>query len=92
MNEQTWYKLNNPAEVDSPALLIFKDRVTSNIQTMIRISGDVNRLVPHVKTNKMAEVVKMQMEAGITQFKCATIAEAEMLADAGAKYIILAYQ
>jgi 3-hydroxy-D-aspartate aldolase len=92
MNEQKWYELNDPADVDSPALLIYKDRVASNIQTMIRIAGDVNRLVPHVKTNKMAEIVKMQMDAGITQFKCATIAEAEMLADAGAKNIVLAYQ
>ena len=90
--KKSWYELNHPEAIDSPALLIYKDRVASNIQTMIRIAGDANRLVPHVKTNKMAEVVKMQLQAGITQFKCATIAEAEMLADAGAKNIVLAYQ
>lgn len=90
--KQAWYELNHPEEIDSPALLIYKDRVASNIQTMIRIAGDANRLVPHVKTHKMAEIVKMQLAAGIHQFKCATIAEAEMLADAGAKNILLAYQ
>lgn len=92
MKEQQWYQLNDPDEIDSPALLIYKDRVASNIQTMINIAGDAKRLVPHVKTHKMEEIVKMQLVAGITQFKCATIAEAEMLAKAGSKNILLAYQ
>jgi len=59
---------------------------------MINIAGDVNRLIPHVKTHKTAEIVKIQLEKGITKFKCATIAEAEMLAQAGAKWILIAYQ
>ena len=92
MNENLWYPLNDPEKIDSPALLIYKDRVAANIQTMIRIAGDANRLVPHVKTHKMAEIVQMQIAAGISQFKCATIAEAEMLAEAGATTILLAYQ
>lgn len=92
MNENLWYPLNDPEKIDSPALLIYKDRVAANIQTMIRIAGDGNRLVPHVKTHKMAEIVQMQLTAGVSQFKCATIAEAEMLAEAGAPMILLAYQ
>ena len=92
MKEKTWYELNDPDEIDSPALLVYKERVASNIQTMINIVGDVERLVPHVKTHKMSEIVKMQIDAGISKFKCATIAEAEMLAEAGAKNILLAYQ
>ncbi len=92
MNAKDWYELNYPETIDSPALLIFKDRVMSNILTMIKIAGDAKILMPHVKTHKMAEIVKMQLEAGISQFKCATIAEAEMLADSGVKNILLAYQ
>lgn len=92
MNEISWYELEQPGQVDSPALLIYKKRVAQNIQTMIRIAGGAERLVPHVKTHKMPEIVQMQMEAGIRRFKCATIAEAEMLAQAGARDIILAYQ
>ena len=92
MPDKKWYVLNNPDEIDSPALLIFKNRVAFNIKTMVNIAGDPRRLMPHVKTHKMAKVVKMQLEAGISQFKCATIAEAEMLAEAGAKNILLAYQ
>ncbi|MEO6843548.1 MAG: D-TA family PLP-dependent enzyme [Ginsengibacter sp.] len=92
MNKKQWYELNDPDEIDSPALLIYKDRVVSNIKTMVKIAGDAKRLVPHVKTHKMPEIVKMQLAAGISQFKCATIAEAEMLAEAGAENILIAYQ
>lgn len=58
---------------------------------MIDIAGGAARLWPHIKTHKMAEVVQMQIEAGIDRFKCATIAEAEMAAKAGAKHLTLAY-
>jgi D-serine deaminase-like pyridoxal phosphate-dependent protein len=92
MNEKKWYELNDPEEIDSPALLIYKDHVAENIQTMVRIAGDAKRLVPHIKTHKMAEIVKMQLNAGISHFKCATIPEAEMLSEAGAKNILVAYQ
>ena len=92
MNEKNWYELNDPDEIDSPSLLIYKNRVSQNIQTMIGIAEDAKRLVPHIKTHKMTEIVKMQLDAGISQFKCATIAEAEMLSEAGARNILLAYQ
>lgn len=92
MNKKEWYELNNPVAIDSPALLIYKDRIASNIKTMVNIAGDTKRLVPHIKTHKMPEIVKMQLAVGISQFKCATIAEAEMLADAGAENILVAYQ
>jgi D-serine deaminase-like pyridoxal phosphate-dependent protein len=59
---------------------------------MIRIAGSPGRLVPHVKTHKMPAIVKMQIEAGIHRFKCATIAEAEMLAGSSAKEVLVAYQ
>ncbi|MEO5820189.1 MAG: D-TA family PLP-dependent enzyme, partial [Vicinamibacteraceae bacterium] len=43
-------------------------------------------------TTKMREVVQMHLEQGISRFKCATIAEAEMTAEAGALDVLLAYQ
>lgn len=92
MEDRKWYQINHPEDVDSPALLIYKERVASNIKTMVEIAGDPARLFPHVKTHKVKEIVKMQIEAGIQQFKCATIAEMEMLARAGAKNILLAFQ
>jgi|GEM_PF-4663448 len=30
-----WYQLTNESEIDSPSLLVYKDRVAANIQQMI---------------------------------------------------------
>ncbi|WP_255727542.1 D-TA family PLP-dependent enzyme [Dyadobacter sp. CY347] len=87
-----WFQLNNPENVISPSLLFYRERIENNIRGMVSIAGDADRLIPHVKTHKSGEIVKMQLLQGINKFKCATIAEAEMLADAGAKWILLAYQ
>jgi len=87
-----WYTVQNMEDIDTPALLVYPARVHDNIRQMIRIVGDPEKLRPHVKTYKMAEIVKMQMNEGIHKFKCATIAEAEMLALVGVTDILLAYQ
>lgn len=88
-----WFQVQNVADVPSPSLLIYPDRVEANIRRMLEIvGGDPSRLRPHVKTHKMAEVVRLQLDAGISKFKCATIAEMEMTAAAGAKDVLLAFQ
>src|SRR5580700_2957913 len=92
MNTAPWYELSNVSDVDSPALLIYPDRAEENVRRMIAIAGGPDRLCPHVKTHKLAELVQMQMALGITKFKCATIAEAEMAAACGAPDVLLAYQ
>lgn len=83
----------NADAVASPALLIYPHRVRENIRRLIAmVGGDTSRLRTHVKTHKLGAIVRQQLEAGITKFKCATIAEAEMTADAGARDVLLAYQ
>ena len=74
-----WFEASNIDQIDSPALLIYPDRIQHNIKTMIaNVGNNPKRLFPHVKTHKMAEVVKMQLTKGIERFKCATISELEM--------------
>jgi D-serine deaminase-like pyridoxal phosphate-dependent protein len=87
-----WYTVDNVADVPSPALLVYPERVAQNIRAALQIVGDARRLRPHLKTSKMSEVVRMHLDEGITRFKCATIAEAEMAAAAGAPDVLLAYQ
>jgi D-serine deaminase-like pyridoxal phosphate-dependent protein len=87
-----WYSIKNIAEIDSPALVIYSARVKKNISTAIEMIGDLQRLRPHVKTYKCKEVVELMMNAGISKFKCATIAEAEMMGMCNAKDVLLAYQ
>ena len=90
MNEV--YTVKNPEEVYSPGLLIFRELLDHNLSEMVRIAGSPKKLRPHCKTHKTREIVKIQMELGITSHKCATIAEAEMLADVGVEDILIAYQ
>lgn len=87
-----WYKINNIEQIDSPALVVYPERIQENIDLAIRIAGGTDKLRPHVKTNKMREVCAMMLKSGITKYKCATIAEAEMLALANAPDVLLAYQ
>ena len=87
-----WYLINNCERIDSPALVVYPERIKANIELAIKMIGEVNKLRPHVKTNKMKEVCLLMLQAGISKFKCATIAEAEMLAISEASDILLAYQ
>jgi D-threonine aldolase len=87
-----WYTVGNADEVPSPSLLVYPDRINTNIRRMIAIAGDASRLRPHVKTHKTPEIVRMQMDLGVFRFKCATISEMEMVAGCGARDIVLAYQ
>src|SRR6188472_2814058 len=92
MNNSEWYRITNIDAIDSPALVIYKDRVIQNINTAVSMVGDIKRLRPHVKTHKSKEAAQLMMDAGIHKFKCATIAEAEMLAMIHAPDVLLAYQ
>jgi len=87
-----WYEIKNVNQLDSPALVVFPDRVKENIRVLKEFVPNVNQLRPHVKTNKCAEVCQLMMDAGIKKLKCATIAEGEMLAMIGAPDVLLAYQ
>lgn len=87
-----WYLIDNIDQLDSPQLVVYPDRVSHNIEMAKEMVGNIDRLRPHVKTNKTPEVMRMMIKAGISKFKCATIAEAEILGREGAKDVLLAYQ
>ena len=85
------YAIANPDEVLSPGLVVFEEIVRENIARMKAIAGTVGRLRPHCKTHKMIEVTRLEVATGIVKHKCATFAEAEMLALGGARDVFLAY-
>lgn len=93
IHEMDWAGVENLDDVASPGLLVYPDRVDHNLRRMLEIvAGDPARLRPHVKTHKMSTVIQRQRELGIVQVKCATIAEAELCAHAGAQDVLLAHQ
>lgn len=85
------YDLSDTSTILSPGLLVYREIMERNLRKMIAIAGGTGRLRPHCKTHKMPAVTRIELAMGITKHKCATFAEAEMLADCGVKDIFLAY-
>ena len=74
-------------------MLFILTQVQRNIEHAIAtVNGDVSKLRPHAKTHKTAEIIAMERDAGILKHKCATLREAEMLAQNGIQDILIAYQ
>ena len=92
MSKLDWFRIKEDANVVSPSLLVYPDRICRNIELMIEIAGGIANLRPHIKTHKIAEIVKIQQSYGIQKFKCATIAEAELLGLCEVEGILLAMQ
>ena len=91
--DNNWYKIQNVETVDSPSIALYLDHLKFNVKEMIDlVNGDVARLMPHIKTNKMPKVMEFLLNSGITNFKASTIAEAEIAAEAGAKSVLIAHQ
>ena len=85
------YALSDVSAVFSPGLVLYPELIRQNIARVIAMAGGPERLRPHVKTHKTREIARMLLDAGVTKHKCATIAEAEMLAGAGAPDVLIAY-
>jgi D-serine deaminase-like pyridoxal phosphate-dependent protein len=85
------YHLADPSSLITPCLLVYPHLLRKNLAETIRIAGSPQRLRPHVKTHKTPQIVHMELAAGITKHKCATLAEARLLAECGAPEVLIAY-
>ena len=86
------YRLRDASDLPSPALLIDLDRFDRNADRVVAIAGSPDRVWPHVKTQKSADLTRRLLRRGFRHFKCTTIAEAEMLARVEAPEVLVAYQ
>ena len=89
---EDWFSIADIDVLDTPALVVYPDRVKYNINLLAKNINSLDRLRPHIKTHKCKEVIFLTMQAGINKFKCATIAEAELLGIGGVSDALLAYQ
>jgi D-serine deaminase-like pyridoxal phosphate-dependent protein len=92
MSASEWYYIDNIDTLDTPALVVYTDRVKHNIDLVKTMVDNVSRLRPHAKSHKSIDATRLMLQGGISKFKCATIAEAEMLGMASAPDVLLAYQ
>jgi len=80
-----------PEGAATPCFVVFEDVVRANLRRTIEASGGASRLMPHVKTHRAAWIVRLFTAHGVTNFKCATPAEVELLLGAGASHVVWAY-
>lgn len=77
--------------LDTPSLLLDWDALAGNIRTMSAFfAGQKCRLRPHFKSHKCAQIARMQIEAGAVGITCAKLGEAEVVAAAGIRDILIA--
>lgn len=91
MIEHDPYFIADPDAIETPAMVVFEAQVNANIAALCELVGGGANLMAHVKTHKSEAIVRKQLAAGISGFKCATLRELEMALDAGAPEAILAY-
>jgi D-serine deaminase-like pyridoxal phosphate-dependent protein len=80
-------------EVTTPALLLDLDVAKRNIATMAeRFRALPAELRPHIKVHKSPELALLQREAGAIGVACATVWEAQVMAEAGIEDVLVANQ
>lgn len=80
-------------DLDTPCLILYKDKLEKNIQKMANFFSDKKaRLRPHMKTHKSPIIAMMQLKAGALGITCAKLDEAETLISAGVQDILIANQ
>lgn len=79
-------------DLDTPAVLIDLDRVEANLgRAQAYADAHGLRLRPHIKTHKLPELARLQVELGAVGITCQKIGEAEVMADAGLDDILLTF-
>lgn len=80
-------------DIETPALLLDIDIFNSNVnRIMERLKDKKVKLRPHFKTHKCTEISKMLIDKGAKGITCSKLSEAEVLAEAGIKDILIANQ
>lgn len=94
MNDHEYEVGLHKHEIDTPALLLDLPTVEANLHRMADFFKDKEvKLRPHVKLHKATPALAhLQLQAGAIGLTCAKLSEAEVLAGAGIKDILIANQ
>jgi D-serine deaminase-like pyridoxal phosphate-dependent protein len=77
-------------DLSTPSLLLDLDRFESNLDKMSRFARDQGvALRPHAKTHKCVNIARRQLEKNAIGISVATIAEAEVMARAGIRGLLI---
>jgi D-serine deaminase-like pyridoxal phosphate-dependent protein len=95
LSEFAWderYRVCDIEDILTPALLVYPEIVASNIERMLDLlAGEGDRWRIHIKTAKLGYTLRMLVERGIHNFKCATTRELLAACNNGAADVLFAY-
>jgi len=95
LSEFLWdpsYGVSNVEDVLTPALVLYPDLIAANIERTIELlGGDAGRWRVHIKTAKLGYTLRLLVERGVRNFKCATTLEMLVACQSGATDVLLAY-
>jgi D-serine deaminase-like pyridoxal phosphate-dependent protein len=77
---------------DTPELIVDLAALRDNVERTARAADAAGVAVrPHIKTHKLPEVARMQLEAGAVGIQVAKLGEAEVMIDAGVEDVLIGY-
>jgi D-serine deaminase-like pyridoxal phosphate-dependent protein len=95
LNHFAWdgrYDVHASEDILTPALVVYPEVIAANVASTLRLlDGNADRWRPHIKTSKLAYTLRILLDRGTTNFKCATTLELLVACEAGAKDVLLAY-
>lgn len=78
--------------LETPCIIVDLDKLERNIKEMASLAEEKGlELWPMIKTHKSSYIVKLQLQQGAKGVLAAKLDEAEKMAEAGVKRVILAY-
>jgi D-serine deaminase-like pyridoxal phosphate-dependent protein len=80
------------SELETPVLTADLDAIERNVSRMQAYCDEHGlELRPHIKTHKLPELARLQLDAGAIGITCQKLGEAEVMADAGIEDILLSF-
>jgi D-serine deaminase-like pyridoxal phosphate-dependent protein len=86
------YLVSSFEDVLTPTLIVYAKIVACNIgRTIDLLDGDAGRWRAHLKTAKLEYTLRLLIDRGVRNFKCATTLELRVACEAGAGDVLVAY-
>ena len=85
------YEFQGQETLISPAMVFYEDLIRTNMRAVVEQAGGPEHLIPHIKTHKTAEIIRIGLELGLRRVMAATIAEAELAASCGVEMVVISY-
>jgi D-serine deaminase-like pyridoxal phosphate-dependent protein len=86
------YHVSDLGHVMTPALVLYPEIIASNVgRTLDLLDGNPDRWRAHIKTAKLAYTLRMLLDRGVRNFKCATTLELLTACENGANDVLVAY-